>query len=81
MPATVLAERVGWSGFPAWFRENVTKIRRSMRRRTPRTGSPTNLGIRRCAICGPRMLPSRMIGHLLAGMWELIGLLARCLGG
>lgn len=27
MPATVLAERVGWSGAPAWFRENVARIR------------------------------------------------------
>jgi hypothetical protein len=27
MPATVIAERVGWSGSPAWFRENVAGIR------------------------------------------------------
>lgn len=27
LPATVLAERVGWSGSPAWFRENVARIR------------------------------------------------------
>jgi hypothetical protein len=27
MPVTVLAERVGWSGSPAWFRENVARIR------------------------------------------------------
>jgi transposase len=27
MPATVLAERVGWSGSPAWFRESVARIR------------------------------------------------------
>jgi hypothetical protein len=27
MPATVLAELVGWSGSPAWFRENVARIR------------------------------------------------------
>ena len=27
MPATVLAERVGWSGSPSWFRENVARIR------------------------------------------------------
>lgn len=26
MPATVIAERVGWSGSPAWFRENVARI-------------------------------------------------------
>ena len=27
MPATVLAERVGWLGSPSWFRENVAAIR------------------------------------------------------
>ena len=27
MPATVLAERVGWSGSPAWFRANVARVR------------------------------------------------------
>ncbi|WP_309814272.1 hypothetical protein [Pseudarthrobacter sulfonivorans] len=27
MPATVLAERVGWSGSPAWFREKVARVR------------------------------------------------------
>ncbi len=27
MPATVLAERVGWSGSAAWFRKNVARIR------------------------------------------------------
>jgi hypothetical protein len=26
MPATVRAERVGWSGSPAWFREKVARI-------------------------------------------------------
>ena len=28
MPATVLAERVGWAGGHSWFAENVTRIRR-----------------------------------------------------
>lgn len=27
MPATVLAERVGWSGSATWFRQNVARIR------------------------------------------------------
>lgn len=27
MPATVLAERVGWTGSIRWFRENVTRVR------------------------------------------------------
>ena len=35
MPATVLAERVGWSGSPSWFRENVARLRPEQRRRDP----------------------------------------------
>src|SRR3954470_6806776 len=31
MPATVLAERVGWTGSIRWFRENVTRLRREHR--------------------------------------------------
>ena len=27
MPATVLAERVGWTGSIRWFRDNVTRVR------------------------------------------------------
>lgn len=27
MPATVLAERVGWTGSSSWFRDNVTRLR------------------------------------------------------
>jgi transposase len=35
MPATVLAERVGWSGSPSWFRENVARLRPEQRRLDP----------------------------------------------
>jgi transposase len=35
MPATVLAERVGWSGSPSWFRENVARLRPEHRRSDP----------------------------------------------
>ena len=31
MPATVLAERVGWTGSIRWFRENVTRVRADLR--------------------------------------------------
>jgi hypothetical protein len=31
MPATVLAERVGWEGSIRWFRENVTRLRPEVR--------------------------------------------------
>jgi transposase len=35
MPATVLAERVGWSGSASWFRENVARLRPEQRRPDP----------------------------------------------
>ena len=35
MPATVLAERVGWSGSITWFRENVAELRPLYRRPDP----------------------------------------------
>jgi hypothetical protein len=35
MPATVLAERVGWTGSPSWFRENVARLRPEQRRLDP----------------------------------------------
>jgi transposase len=35
MPATVLAERVGWTGSSSWFRENVGRLRPEHRRLDP----------------------------------------------
>lgn len=35
MPATVLAERVGWSGSITWFRQNVKRLRPEFRRVDP----------------------------------------------
>jgi hypothetical protein len=35
MPATVLAERVGWDGSSSWFRENVARLRPLYRRPDP----------------------------------------------
>lgn len=35
MPATVLAERLGWTGSPSWFRENVARLRPEHRRPDP----------------------------------------------
>ncbi|GAC1380757.1 MAG: IS21-like element ISMbo1 family transposase [Acidimicrobiales bacterium] len=35
MPATVLAERVGWSGSSSWFRENVVRLRPEHRPQDP----------------------------------------------
>ena len=35
MPATVIAERVGWSGSITWFRENVKRLRPDHRRVDP----------------------------------------------
>jgi hypothetical protein len=35
MPATVVAERVGWDGSMSWFRENVARLRPQYRRPDP----------------------------------------------
>jgi hypothetical protein len=35
MPATVLAERVGWEGSSSWFRENVARLRPEHHRPDP----------------------------------------------
>ena len=35
MPATVIAERVGWSGSITWFRDNVRRLRSQYRRPDP----------------------------------------------
>lgn len=35
MPATVIAERVGWSGSVTWFRDNVRRLRPQFRRPDP----------------------------------------------
>jgi transposase len=103
MPATVLAERVGWSGSPAWFRENVARIRPEYAPADPADRISYDPGDQaHCDLWFPevripvgagkarvlpvlvmvsshsrfimaRMIPSRMTGDLLAGMWELLG--------
>ncbi|MDF9277606.1 IS21 family transposase [Arthrobacter sp. EH-1B-1] len=103
MPATVLAERVGWAGSPAWFRENVARIRPEYAPADPADRISYEPGDQaQCDLWFPevripvgegkprvlpvlvmvssysrfilaRMIPSRMTGDLLAGMWELIG--------
>ena len=35
MPASVIADRVGWDGSPSWFRENVARLRPQHRRPDP----------------------------------------------
>jgi transposase len=35
MPATVIAERIGWSGSISWFRDNVRRVRPEQRRVDP----------------------------------------------
>ena len=35
MPATVIAERVGWTGSITWFRDNVRRLRREHRPADP----------------------------------------------
>ena len=38
MPATVIAERVGWTGSITWFRDNVRRLRPEHRPVDPRIG-------------------------------------------
>jgi hypothetical protein len=40
MPATVIAERVGWDGSMSWFRENVARLRPEHRQQRQRHASP-----------------------------------------
>jgi transposase len=102
MPATVVAERVGWTGSPAWFRENVARIRPEYAPPDPAdrisyepgeqaqcdlwfpevripvgSGKPRILPVlvmvsSHSRFIMARMIPSRMTGDLLAGMWELL---------
>lgn len=102
MPATVLAERAGWSGSRSWFRENVARIRPDYAPADPADRISYEPGDQaQCDLWFPevripvgagnsrvlpvlvmvsshsrfimaRMLPSRMTGDLLAGMWELL---------
>lgn len=102
MPATVIAERVGWSGGRSWFAENVTRIRPEYAPADPcdrlvhRPGEqvqcdlwfpgqlvPDQAGVLRSfpvlvmvaaysRFIAAVMIPSRITGDLLAGMWLLL---------
>lgn len=102
MPATVIAERVGWSGGRSWFAENVTRIRPEYAPADPcdrlvhRPGEqmqcdlwfpghlvPDQSGVLRSfpvlvmvaaysRFITAVMIPSRITGDLLAGMWLLL---------
>ena len=61
MPATVLAERVGWSGSATWFRQNVARIRLDYARLIRLTGSSITRVIRCSAICGSPRCGSRSV--------------------
>lgn len=108
MPATVIAERVGWIGGHSWFAENVTRIRPEYAPPDPcdrlvhLAGEqvqcdlwfpgqlvPDHAGVLRSfpvlvmvaahsRFIAAMMIPSRVTGDLLAGMWQLI---ARDIGG
>lgn len=102
MPATVLAQRVGWTGGHSWFAENVARIRPEYAPADPcdrlvhLPGEqvqcdlwfpghlvPDHAGVLRSfpvlvmvAACSrfiaAMMIPSRVTGDLLAGMWHLL---------
>ena len=100
MPATVIAERVGWIGGHSWFAENVTRIRPEYAPPDPcdrlvhLAGEqvqcdlwfpgqlvPDHAGVLRSfpvlvmvaahsRFIAAMMIPSRVTGDLLAGMWQ-----------
>jgi transposase len=102
MPATVIAERVGWTGGHSWFGENVTRIRPEYAPADPcdrlvhLPGEqmqcdlwfpgqvvPDHGGVLRSfpvlvmvaaysRFIAAVMVPSRVTGDLLAGMWQLL---------
>lgn len=102
MPATVLAERVVWTGRHSWFSENVARIRPEYAPADPcdrlihLPGEqvqcdlwfpgplvPDHAGVLRSfpvlvmvaaysRFIAAVMLPSRVTGDLLAGMWQLL---------
>lgn len=102
MPATVIAERVGWTGGHSWFGENVTRIRPEYAPADPcdrlvhLPGEqvqcdlwlpgrvvPDHAGVLRSfpvlvmvaaysRFIAAMMIPSKVTGDLLAGMWQLL---------
>lgn len=102
MPATVLAQRVGWTGGHSWFAENVARIRPEYVPADPcdrlvhLPGEqvqcdlwfpghlvPDHAGVLRSfpvlvmvaaysRFIAAMMIPSRVTGDLLAGMWQVL---------
>lgn len=102
MPATVIAERVGWSGGRSWFLENVARIRPEYVPADPcdrlvhlpgeqvqcdlwfpGAVVPDHANVLRSfpvlvmvaaysRFIAAMMIPSRITGDLLAGMWQLL---------
>ena len=63
MPATLSAERVGWTGSISRFRETVARLRdRDMPRRIPPIACRSPLGTR-CSVLRARKLGSSRFGH------------------
>lgn len=87
MPATVLAERVGWTGSIRWFRDNVNRVRADHRPIDPwfpllkmmlEDGSRSLLPVLVMTLAHSRyvlgrMIPTRKSEDLLPGSWTLLG--------
>ena len=59
MPATVIAERVGWSGSITWFRDNVRRLRPDYADLIRLTAWSGMLAMRCSATCGSHQSGSR----------------------
>jgi hypothetical protein len=69
MPASVIAERVGWPGSASWFGKKVAVLRAGYAPKDPAEVMVASFS----RFFTGRMLPARHTADLLAGMWSLLG--------
>jgi hypothetical protein len=65
LPATVIAERVGWWSWSiTWFRENVKRLRPEHRKIDPADRLAWNRAMLRSMICGSLCVPKTLSVHI-----------------